>query len=377
MRENKRRFSTLKRARGRRLGLSAGADRDLRGGLRRRGAACLGHDRDEPGRHRRAAQGQASRAPSRRPRRASKRSRAARMFGVDLKIVDGEGSELPWDGIAFGDLLVRGPWIAGAYFKEPASPLRRRLVPDRRRRDHRSRRLHPDHRPLQGRDQERRRMDQLDRAREHRRRPSRRRRGGGDRRHASEMGRAAAAHRPAPRRRRRRRARSCWLSTTARSRNGGCRTMSSSSRRCRTPRPASSSRPSSAATSPIIGCRAPETSPPAVAPGRAPRRARRRAGNPAAVPMTAGSMLPSSVLVVAAALCGVRTFRTGRRGRLPVSSAPRRSASCTISASAAHLVLGRHARSCRARCPAPGSSGRTACSSAPWSGAARRGRRAG
>jgi 3-(methylthio)propionyl---CoA ligase len=43
-------------------------------------------------------------------------------FGVDMKIVDGEGRELPWDGVAFGDLKVRGPWIAGAYFgDEPGS----------------------------------------------------------------------------------------------------------------------------------------------------------------------------------------------------------------------------------------------------------------
>ena len=38
-------------------------------------------------------------------------------FGVELKIVDGEGRELPRDGVAFGDLLVRGPWVAAAYFK--------------------------------------------------------------------------------------------------------------------------------------------------------------------------------------------------------------------------------------------------------------------
>jgi len=29
-------------------------------------------------------------------------------FGVDLRIVDTAGSELPWDGKAFGDLHVRG-----------------------------------------------------------------------------------------------------------------------------------------------------------------------------------------------------------------------------------------------------------------------------
>jgi fatty-acyl-CoA synthase len=38
-------------------------------------------------------------------------------FGIDLKIVDGEGHELPRDGVAFGDLLVRGPWVAAGYFK--------------------------------------------------------------------------------------------------------------------------------------------------------------------------------------------------------------------------------------------------------------------
>lgn len=37
--------------------------------------------------------------------------------GVDMKIVDGEGKELPWDGTAFGDLMVRGWWIANGYFR--------------------------------------------------------------------------------------------------------------------------------------------------------------------------------------------------------------------------------------------------------------------
>jgi len=38
-------------------------------------------------------------------------------YGVDMKIVDDEGTELPWDGIAFGRLLVRGPAISSAYLK--------------------------------------------------------------------------------------------------------------------------------------------------------------------------------------------------------------------------------------------------------------------
>ena len=46
------------------------------------------------------------------------------IFGVDMKIVDPEGRDLPWDGVAFGDLLVRGPWVARAYFKnEGGDPL--------------------------------------------------------------------------------------------------------------------------------------------------------------------------------------------------------------------------------------------------------------
>ncbi|MFO1055383.1 MAG: long-chain-fatty-acid--CoA ligase [Dongiaceae bacterium] len=35
--------------------------------------------------------------------------------GADIKIVDAEGKELPWDGVAFGDLLCRGPWITERY----------------------------------------------------------------------------------------------------------------------------------------------------------------------------------------------------------------------------------------------------------------------
>jgi len=45
------------------------------------------------------------------------------IFGVDWKIVDGNGNDLPWDGKAFGDLHVRGPWVIRDYYKSPKSPL--------------------------------------------------------------------------------------------------------------------------------------------------------------------------------------------------------------------------------------------------------------
>jgi 3-(methylthio)propionyl---CoA ligase len=47
------------------------------------------------------------------------------IYGVDMKIVNDEGKELPWDGKAFGDLLVKGPWVVKAYFKgEGGDPLK-------------------------------------------------------------------------------------------------------------------------------------------------------------------------------------------------------------------------------------------------------------
>jgi acyl-CoA synthetase (AMP-forming)/AMP-acid ligase II len=39
------------------------------------------------------------------------------VYGVELKITDDDGRELPHDGKAFGHLMVRGPWIASGYFK--------------------------------------------------------------------------------------------------------------------------------------------------------------------------------------------------------------------------------------------------------------------
>src|SRR4029079_3579613 len=34
-----------------------------------------------------------------------------------MKIVDDDGQELPHDGKAFGNLMVRGPWICSGYYK--------------------------------------------------------------------------------------------------------------------------------------------------------------------------------------------------------------------------------------------------------------------
>lgn len=36
---------------------------------------------------------------------------------MDMRIVNDEGQELPWDGKAAGELQVRGPHVLKAYFR--------------------------------------------------------------------------------------------------------------------------------------------------------------------------------------------------------------------------------------------------------------------
>ena len=46
------------------------------------------------------------------------------VYGIEMRIVDPDGKQLPWDGRASGDLHVKGPWIISAYFKgEGGDPL--------------------------------------------------------------------------------------------------------------------------------------------------------------------------------------------------------------------------------------------------------------
>jgi acyl-CoA synthetase (AMP-forming)/AMP-acid ligase II len=39
------------------------------------------------------------------------------LFGVELKITDDDGRRLPHDGVAFGHLMIRGPWVTSGYFR--------------------------------------------------------------------------------------------------------------------------------------------------------------------------------------------------------------------------------------------------------------------
>ncbi len=39
--------------------------------------------------------------------------------GIDLKVVDPEGREVPHDGKSVGEILIRGPWVTTAYYNDP------------------------------------------------------------------------------------------------------------------------------------------------------------------------------------------------------------------------------------------------------------------
>jgi fatty-acyl-CoA synthase len=47
------------------------------------------------------------------------------VFGIEMRITDENDQDLPWDGVAFGTLKVRGPWVSSNYFhlEDVASPL--------------------------------------------------------------------------------------------------------------------------------------------------------------------------------------------------------------------------------------------------------------
>jgi len=43
------------------------------------------------------------------------------LYGIEFKIVGPDGKRLPEDGITSGELLVRGPWVIGAYYQDEAA----------------------------------------------------------------------------------------------------------------------------------------------------------------------------------------------------------------------------------------------------------------
>jgi acyl-CoA synthetase (AMP-forming)/AMP-acid ligase II len=52
---------------------------------------------------------------------ASRARQGRPLYGIEFKIVAPDGRRLPEDGIASGELLVRGPWVIGAYYDDEAA----------------------------------------------------------------------------------------------------------------------------------------------------------------------------------------------------------------------------------------------------------------
>ena len=43
------------------------------------------------------------------------------VVGLDLRAVDGQGNEIPWDGTTMGEVQVRGPWVISGYYNDARS----------------------------------------------------------------------------------------------------------------------------------------------------------------------------------------------------------------------------------------------------------------
>jgi 3-(methylthio)propionyl---CoA ligase len=55
---------------------------------------------------------------SRREQFRRKTGQGQPIYGVDVKIADEHGNEMPRDGKSSGRLMVRGPWVLSGYYKE-------------------------------------------------------------------------------------------------------------------------------------------------------------------------------------------------------------------------------------------------------------------
>lgn len=107
----------------RRFRRTAGHGRDVPDQVWRGGLPAVGHDRDQP-------LGVVATPTPKLAERGQQAtndtiwSRQGRLqFGIELKVVDEQGNELPCDGASSGSLKVRGPWTVERYYRSEKSAL--------------------------------------------------------------------------------------------------------------------------------------------------------------------------------------------------------------------------------------------------------------
>ncbi len=57
-----------------------------------------------------------------------KRKQGLPVSGVDIRLIDGDGNDVAWDGATQGEICVRGPWVTSSYHNMPAEDLVDRFV---------------------------------------------------------------------------------------------------------------------------------------------------------------------------------------------------------------------------------------------------------
>ena len=57
-----------------------------------------------------------------------KRKQGLPVSGVDIRLIDGDGNDVAWDGVTQGEICVRGPWVTSSYHNMPAEDLVDRFV---------------------------------------------------------------------------------------------------------------------------------------------------------------------------------------------------------------------------------------------------------
>ena len=81
----------------------------------------LGHDRDVAARHASRSHASELDAADATTQLDFRACQGMPVPGVELRVLDGDGHEVAWDGQTMGELVVRGPWVTATYYNDDRS----------------------------------------------------------------------------------------------------------------------------------------------------------------------------------------------------------------------------------------------------------------